>query len=140
MVTMEQPFDGNDVRQLVRAALQEDRADADVTVSSLGIGDNRVRATIAVGGDGVICGLPVIGLVFRELSSTVNVQLGSVDGDAVAPGQIVARIDGPANTVLSGERVVLNIVGHLSGVATLAAAYVAAEGPLQKASKVAAVA
>lgn len=124
--SIEQPFDNNEVQQLIRGALQEDRAAADVTVSSLGIGDNSVRATIAAGGDGVICALPIVGLVYHELAPTVNVQLYAGDGDVVVAGKIVAKIEGPANAVLSGERVALNIVGHLSGVATLAAAYVAA--------------
>jgi len=113
---------------LVRGALEEDRTEDDITVSSLCIGDAPIRATIQAGADGVICGLQVVPVVYAEVDPRVNVELASADGDRIVRGQVVARIDGPAGALLAGERVTLNFVGHLSGIASLTARYVAAIG------------
>jgi nicotinate-nucleotide pyrophosphorylase (carboxylating) len=91
------------------------------------IDENAVcEARIVVKERGVVCGLDVAAAVFEELGAHLVPFVA--DGDVVEPGP-VARVEGPARAVLTGERLALNLVGRLSGVATLTRRYVdAVEG------------
>ncbi|MCM3884503.1 carboxylating nicotinate-nucleotide diphosphorylase [Frankia sp. R82] len=74
---------------------------------------------------GTVAGLPVVAAVFETvLGPTVTVTLVAADGDQVAPGQAVARVNGPVRGLLTAERTALNLLCHLSGVATLTRAWV----------------
>jgi nicotinate-nucleotide pyrophosphorylase (carboxylating) len=106
------------IREAVERALAED----------IGYGDLTTDATIPAGAiamgkifarrEGVIAGLPVAALVFAILDPSVRFDQAVRDGARVGPGDVVARIDGPARAVLTGERVALNFLQQLSGVAT----------------------
>lgn len=76
--------------------------------------------------EGVISGLDAAAAVFRRVDSRIEVTLRAAGGTRVSPGDIVAEIAGPARGILMAERVALNLVQRLSGVATLTARYVAA--------------
>ncbi|MGH2496383.1 MAG: carboxylating nicotinate-nucleotide diphosphorylase [Ktedonobacteraceae bacterium] len=104
---------------LIRAALEEDGAFADVTTLSTVPVEQQARGSIITRRAGVIAGLAVAAATFHELDARVEVTLLVEDGASVQPGQVVATVRGPARAVLSAERVALNFLGRLSGIATL---------------------
>lgn len=109
------PFD------LIRHALAEDGAEADITTLCTVPVEQQTQANIIARQAGIIAGLTVAAATFRELDPRVAVELLVEDGATVLAGQAVAHISGPARAVLSAERVSLNFLGHLSGIATLTA-------------------
>src|SRR4051812_17869784 len=106
----------------VRAFLAEDIGDGDVTAESVVPADARLEATLLLKEDGVVCGLEVAEAVFHELDPEVLFEPLAHDGDSVS-GE-VARISGTARALLTGERTALNLLGRLSGTATLTRRYV----------------
>ena len=106
---------------LIRQALAEDGTEADVTTLCTVPMEQQTRANIIARQAGVIAGLTVAVATFRELDQRVLVETLLEDGAVVQPGQVLAHISGPARSVLSAERVALNFLGHLSGIATLTA-------------------
>ena len=106
---------------LIRQALAEDGAYADVTTLSTVPIHEQTQAHIITRQGGVIAGLAVAVATFHELDQQVTVETLLEDGAVVKPGQVLAHISGPARSILSAERVALNFLGHLSGVATLTA-------------------
>ena len=107
------------VEDIVRRALEEDAARSDATVAFLAVHEKPVRAEVVAGEDGVAAGLGVAERVFRELDQTVDVSPGSRDGDRIRKGEVMMRVAGKAGVVLAGERVALNFLQRLCGVATL---------------------
>lgn len=115
------------IADAVRAALKEDLGTAgDITSKATVPADARANATIGARQAGVLAGLPVAAFAFRELDPQVRIQPLIQDGDSVDPGAVVARIEGAARGLLAAERVALNYLCHLSGIATATAALVAA--------------
>jgi nicotinate-nucleotide pyrophosphorylase (carboxylating) len=110
----------------VHGWLAEDVGSGDATTAAV-IDEHAVcEARILVKEPGVIAGLGVAGAVFEALGARIEPLVA--DGDRVEPGP-VARVEGPARAVLTGERLALNLLGRLSGIATLARRYVdAVEG------------
>jgi len=106
---------------LIRQALAEDGAEADVTTLSTVPLEQQTQANIIARQAGVIAGLGVAVATFRELDQRISVETLLEDGAVVQPGQVLAHINGPTRSVLSAERVALNFLGHLSGIATLTA-------------------
>ena len=106
----------------VRAFLAEDVGDGDLTTLSVVPEDARLEASLRLEERGVVCGLEVVESVFRELDPSVAFEATTEDG-AVTGGE-VARVAGDARALLTGERTALNLLGRLSGVATLTRAYV----------------
>jgi nicotinate-nucleotide pyrophosphorylase (carboxylating) len=106
---------------LIRQALAEDGAENDVTTLSTVPMEQQTQANIIARQAGVIAGLAVAVATFREQDQRISVETLLEDGGAVQPGQVLAHINGPARSVLSAERVALNFLGHLSGIATLTA-------------------
>lgn len=106
---------------IIRHALAEDGAEADITTLCTVPAEQQTQGDIIARQAGVIAGLAVAAATFRELDSRVSVELLVEDGAIVQAGQVVAHISGPARAVLSAERVALNFLGHLSGIATLTA-------------------
>jgi nicotinate-nucleotide pyrophosphorylase (carboxylating) len=114
------------VAELIRRALAEDVGDGDLTTEAVVPEDARARGTVIAKQQGVVAGLEAAAAVFGELDPAVEVTLCASDGDRVTPGGELLRLSGPARAILVGERVALNLLGRLSGVATLTARYVAA--------------
>jgi len=106
---------------LIRQALAEDGAEADVTTLCTVPMEQQTQANIIARQAGVIAGLTVAIATFRELDQRVSIETLLEDGAVVQQGQMLAHIGGPARSVLSAERVALNFLGHLSGIATLTA-------------------
>ena len=104
----------------VRRALEEDRAREDVTTRLLGAAAGRA-ATAAFVAEGrfVVAGLPIIGRVYAELDRDACLEPVAREGAWVEPGALLVRVRAPAGTLLAGERVALNFLQRLCGVATL---------------------
>lgn len=108
------------IRDAVRRALEEDIGYGDLTTEATVPAGVAARGVIIARASGVIAGLPVAAAVFSELDANVTFDALVADGAAVQPGQTIAKISGPARPILSGERVALNFLQQLSGVATAA--------------------
>jgi nicotinate-nucleotide pyrophosphorylase (carboxylating) len=111
--------------ELVEGALAEDVGDGDLTAAAVVPEDARAAARIEQRAPGVISGLAVAEAVFRELDPDLAFERLAREGEWRQPG-LVARIEGRARAILTGERVALNFLGRLSGVATQAARFVRA--------------
>ena len=108
---------------LVRTALVEDLGRAgDITTDAVVPADAWARGAFVARQAGVLAGLDLAVLAFRLVEPGVVLTAVRQDGDRVAPGDVVARLEGPARGILTGERVALNFLGHLSGIATATAA------------------
>jgi nicotinate-nucleotide pyrophosphorylase (carboxylating) len=115
------------VEPIVRAALQEDLGRAGDITSALTIADGtQATARLVARKPGHICGLNCAETAFRLVDPSLRFMPAIADGDAVTAGALLATIEGPARSLLTGERVALNFLGHLSGVATATAALVQA--------------
>jgi nicotinate-nucleotide pyrophosphorylase (carboxylating) len=118
------------VDKVVRAALEEDLGRAgDITAQACIDADARLSVVFATRQAGVVAGLACARLAMAALDPTARFEAMVVDGQRVKGGEMLARVDGLARAVLSAERTALNLMGRLSGVATLTRAYVdAVEG------------
>jgi nicotinate-nucleotide pyrophosphorylase (carboxylating) len=104
----------------VRRALAEDRATEDVTTRLLGAAADRAATAHFVAEDRcVVAGLPVVAVVFRELDAGACLESGRAEGRWAAAGATFATVRASAGALLAGERVALNFLQRLSGVATL---------------------
>jgi nicotinate-nucleotide pyrophosphorylase (carboxylating) len=117
------------VEDAVQRALIEDlgRAGDITTAATVPLGA-RARAKLVARKRGTIAGLPCAARTFQLLDESISFRANKRDGDQVEAGSVIVEIDGLAAPILSGERVALNFVGQLSGIATLTAAYVAKIG------------
>ncbi|WP_299861430.1 carboxylating nicotinate-nucleotide diphosphorylase [uncultured Hoeflea sp.] len=107
------------IEEQVRAALQEDLGRAGDITSNATIGpDMGAKAQMNSREAGVIAGLPLAAAAFRLIDPAIKFEALVEDGARVEPGAMIARISGPARGLLSAERVALNYLMHLSGIAT----------------------
>ncbi len=113
---------------LIRSALREDRVDCDVTTLASVPEDHRSQARIIAKAEGVLSGTRAADAVFRFIDSTLGLSWEAKDGDRVRPMDVVLRIEGNTGSILRAERVALNFLMRLSGIATEAARYVEATG------------
>jgi nicotinate-nucleotide pyrophosphorylase (carboxylating) len=112
--------------ELIDIALAEDVGSGDLTAEALVSAQARARARIEQKADGVIAGLEVAEAVFRRVDPSLRWHARVAEGEWGEAGRLVAEVAGPAATLLAGERVALNFLGRLSGVATLTARFVSA--------------
>ena len=111
-------------RDLVSRALAEDLGSGDVTTRAIVPPDQRAHATLLAKSPLVLSGLDVAVDVWRQLHPAVSVRPIHSDAEACEPGQPLARVEGPAAAILTGERTALNFLQHLSGIATLTRRFV----------------
>ncbi|MCZ4344953.1 carboxylating nicotinate-nucleotide diphosphorylase [Devosia neptuniae] len=112
------------VERAVAAALEEDLGLAgDLTSQATLAPDAVAEARLSAREAGVIAGLDLAAAAFRLVGDGVTFTPALADGDAVAVGGLVASVRGPARLVMSGERVALNFLNHMSGIATLTRTY-----------------
>jgi len=104
--------------RLIDLALEEDIGPGDVTTQALIPPELQGEAHIRAKADLVVAGLIVAARVFHKLDANVAFVLAVDDGQEVAPGTVLARLTGPVASILTGERVALNFLQRLSGVAT----------------------
>ena len=112
------------ISEIVGNALREDIGAGDLTTGATVPAEARATATMIAKTDGVIAGLPVVAEVYRQLDPTVTVTDWIAEGARVTPGTVICEIAGSARTLLTGERVALNFVQRLSGIATKTARFV----------------
>lgn len=106
------------IRDVVRRALEEDVGNGDLTTASTIPIEASASGRIIARKTGVVAGLPIVATVFRELDPEISFDAKVADGALVNAGDLIATIDGSAHAILSGERVALNFLQQLSGVAT----------------------
>lgn len=118
--------------KIVALALEEDLGRGDLTTEACVAAHASGRAVLRAREELVFCGMEVAREVFAQVDARVQLHAHIADGARVSPGTLVLDVQGPAHALLGGERVALNFVQRLSGVATLTRAYVDA---LPKGSK-----
>ncbi len=118
------PLNTAEIVAYIKAALLEDIGSGDVTCATVIPADARLSATMNAREDMVLAGLPLAIAAFKALDPNITISTEAHDGDHVAAGTNIMHIEGSARALLSAERTALNIVQHLSGIATLTHAYV----------------
>lgn len=116
-------LDVESVRPLIERALDEDVGAGDVTTDTIVPAAARVSGRLVARAEGVVAGLPVAAAVFTALDAEVRLTPDVAEGARVAAGAVLARVEGPARPVLTGERTALNFLQRLSGIATRARRY-----------------
>src|ERR1019366_5432179 len=115
------------IEPLVRAALLEDLGRAgDLTTDAIVPAGFQARTVLVARENGVVAGLDLAKLAFELLDPLIVVRVECEDGATVAPGDVIARVSGPARGILTSERTALNFLGQLSGIASATASIVAA--------------
>jgi nicotinate-nucleotide pyrophosphorylase (carboxylating) len=112
------------LRRVIETALEEDAPWGDVTSETLIPADATATAVLAAREPGVLSGGGVFAAVVQAVDPTVRTELHVADGTAFAAGQVLATVQGSARSVLRAERVALNLVQRLSGIATVTARHV----------------
>ena len=107
------------INKIIEQALLEDIGTGDITTESIIPSNLKAKGIIKTSEEGVVAGLDIIYLVFRKLDSEIIFQEKTKDGTKVARGKVLAEITGPARTILKGERVALNFLQRMSGIATI---------------------
>jgi nicotinate-nucleotide pyrophosphorylase (carboxylating) len=117
----------DDCRQIVRLAVREDLdRHFDWTTVALAAPDLQGQVAVVSRQPGIVAGLRAVEVVLDEMEIEARWQPAAEDGQPVEPGQTVARLAGAVRDLLTAERLLLNLVGRLSGIATLTSRYVAA--------------
>ena len=110
----------NYLQNFIKSALAEDIGTGDITTLSTVPEDCMISGKFLAKADGVLCGIGIAAAVFEYIDPQVKMECNFKDGDAVKKGDIIALISGRAVSVLSGERLALNMMQRLSGIATKA--------------------
>jgi len=117
------------IKAAVAAALEEDLGvGGDITTQYTVPEATRSRVQIVARQPGIIAGLDLAREAFLAVDPNISFEMQKPDGSAVEPQHVIAEINGPARAILTAERVALNFVGHLSGIATATASFVKAVG------------
>ena len=117
------PPTSREINAVIKGALKEDLPDGDVTTHALFRSSIAAQATILAQEPLTLAGLTVASQVFTKLDPTLQVQESCFDGEVVRAKRILLTVKGDARSILMGERVALNLLQHLSGVATLTAKF-----------------
>jgi nicotinate-nucleotide pyrophosphorylase (carboxylating) len=123
---MSQPFEPTQYRELLRAFLQEDLGGSDITTESIIPAEQRAQGELIAKAPLVLAGIGLFAEVFRLLDGSAEAEILRQDGEELAPGDIPARLRARGRALLTGERVALNLLQRLSGVATLTRRFVQA--------------
>ena len=118
------PYAQADLHALVMSALDEDGAFNDLTTIATVVSDRHARGRLVARAKGVLCGVPLALEAFRTLDSKVTMRIDREDGSRLSPGDSIIYLSGHARALLAAERVALNFMQRLSGVASLTARYV----------------
>lgn len=104
--------------KIIEDALAEDIGMGDITSNAIFSVDQVSDGAFTTKSDGTLAGLQIISEVYKALGAEVQVTLKKEDGDVIKKGELLAIVKGNVRTLLSGERVILNLIQHLSGIAT----------------------
>jgi nicotinate-nucleotide pyrophosphorylase (carboxylating) len=120
------PYHQDELRSLVRTALDEDQAFNDLTTIATVVSERHARGRLVARAEGVLCGVPLAVEAFRQLDPKVTIRIDLEDGARLHRGSNILYLSGHARALLAAERVALNFMQRLSGIATLTARYVEA--------------
>ena len=109
---------------LIKAALREDQASRDITSRALLPPTTRIRAAVIAKASGVLAGGPLAVWTFDALDPRLRCVLRRREGSPLARGTVILTVEGRARSIFAAERTALNLLGHLSGVATLTREFV----------------
>jgi nicotinate-nucleotide pyrophosphorylase (carboxylating) len=118
------PLDLKAVEKIINLSLKEDIGRGDITTNSIVDDKLKCIAVIKSKDTGVVAGYPVAELVFKKLDPKIKYVRKKKDGDTIKPNDIIAEIRGSVRAVLTGERLALNFLQRLSGIATVSKQYV----------------
>jgi nicotinate-nucleotide pyrophosphorylase (carboxylating) len=122
--TLRFPYSQDELSELVKRALDEDGAFNDLTTIATVVSDRHARGRLVSRANGVVCGVPLAVEAFRQLDDKITIRIDHEDGSRIKPGDSVLYLSGHARALLAAERVALNFMQRLSGVASLTARYV----------------
>jgi nicotinate-nucleotide pyrophosphorylase (carboxylating) len=108
------------VEDTIRRALNEDLGHGDITTELLPETGRHAAAVFLAKQDGVLCGAQVAVRCFTMLDLECRAEFGKLEGSEISAGELIGRVEGAARSILSAERVALNFLQHMSGIATLA--------------------
>jgi len=114
------------IEQLIELAVREDLGHRDITTDSLIPDSELASASIIAKAHGIVAGIEVAKQVFLKVDPDTKVEILVKDGDSVKTGDVIARVQGRASSILKAERLALNFLQRLSGIATETARYVQA--------------
>lgn len=118
------PLDEQEIEAFIDLAFAEDIGSGDVTANSVIPVDAKLSAAVNAREDMIVSGLPLLEPIIKRLDPHAAVKLMVKDGDNLKAGATIAEISGTARALLSAERTALNIIQHMSGIATLTRTYV----------------
>jgi nicotinate-nucleotide pyrophosphorylase (carboxylating) len=107
------------IDKIVEQALLEDIGTGDITTEFIIPSNLKAKGIIKISEEGVVAGLDIVCLIFKKVDSEIVFQEKIKDGTKVARGKVLAEISGSARTILKGERVALNFLQRMSGIATI---------------------
>ncbi len=113
-----------DIRKLIQLTLKEDIGDGDHSSLSCIPADAPGKMKLLVKQDGILCGVDVAREVLRQVDDTIQMEQFMQDGDVIRKGDIVFQLHGPARSMLTAERTLLNFMQRMSGIATTTHEYV----------------
>lgn len=114
-------LDNLTLERFISMALEEDIGFGDITTLATVAPDKTACGNFVAKSDGVFCGTDVIECIFGRIFTDTKTEFYHKDGDKVKKGEVICRVSGNARSLLTGERIALNIVQHLSGIATYTA-------------------
>lgn len=117
-------MDWDKIDSIIKNALNEDVGSGDITTDTIFPPDAKCEAQIIAKEKGIIAGIPIAKRVFQKLDPEVSFSRNSNDGDRVTPDQEILRIKATVRAVLTGERLALNLLQRMSGIATATSLYV----------------
>lgn len=106
------------LNDLIEKALKEDVGTGDITTLSTIPAHKTITGRFIAKEDGILCGIEVVRAVFAFVDPTIELNFANKDGDKIAKGDVIATVSGLARSILTGERLALNLLQHMSGVAT----------------------
>lgn len=106
------------LQEIISNALIEDIGTGDITTNCTVPKQQVISGRFIAKEEGIVCGLELAEMIFHKVNPEIKMEFNVQDGDAVAVGEVIAQINGPATGILTGERVALNFMQRLSGIAT----------------------
>lgn len=113
-----------DLDRIIEIAINEDLSLGDITTQSLNLKSENIKCLMISKDSGILCGNFVAKEVFKKIDNTIKYEEKLQDGDCLQEGSIISEIYGNKNSILSAERIALNFMQRMSGVATLTNEYV----------------
>src|SRR5699024_2929036 len=107
------------LRRLVQSFFDEAVGEWDITTRSILPSNKKGKGTVIAKEDGTICGLEIIREAYHLFDASIEVHTYQTDGEPVQKGDVIAEVSGPIVHLLTGERVILNLLQRMSGIATL---------------------